>query len=100
MAYVDIWNAEQDKVIFQPRCIVATQIAALNIINEPTNTPSHNLRLDWANKVMTGTLLITPAILAGLVLQNATIAANPGAALDSDIQFQVNSIIPQLMAIG
>jgi hypothetical protein len=34
------------------------------------------------------------------VLRNATIAANPGAATDSDIQFQVNSVLGDLLTIG
>jgi hypothetical protein len=100
MAYADIYNAANDEAIFQPRCVVAMWTAATNIQNEDAGTQDHALRLDWANKVLRGQVTIPYKVLAALVLQNATIAANPGAALDSDIQFQVNSIIPTLIAIG
>jgi hypothetical protein len=100
MAYADIYNAANDAAIFQPRCVVAMWTAATNITNEATNVPDHFNRLDWANKVLRGQVTIPQRVLAALVLQNTTIAANPGAALDADIQFQVNSIIPTLIAIG
>ena len=38
--------------------------------------------------------------IANLVLLNGTISANPGEALDSDIEYQINQIWTLLMAIG
>lgn len=99
MAYADIYNAANDS-LFQGRCLVASWIAAGDIINEATNTSNHATRLDWANKVLSDRANLTHLQLAMQVLRNSTIAANPGAALDSDIQFQVNSIVPALILIG
>jgi phage tail tape-measure protein len=100
MAYADIYNAANDAAIFQPRCVVAMWTAATAIQNEAANTTDHAIRLDWANRVLRGQVTIPQRVLAALVLQNPTIAANPGATLDADIQFQVNSIVLTLIAIG
>jgi len=100
MAYADIYNAANDTAIFQPRCIVATWIQATAIVNESTGTPNHIQRLDWANKVLRGTLQIKPFTLAELVLQDSSIAANPGASTDLQIQTQVGNILGTLLEIG
>lgn len=99
MAYADIFNAAND-TLFQGRCQVAMWIAAQNISAEDGATPQHQQRADWANRVLQDRATITPRQLAMQVLRNATIAASPGAALDGDIQFQVNSVIASLIAVG
>lgn len=99
MAYIDIYTASNDAT-FQGRCLVAAWTAAGDIINEATNTTNHASRLDWANKVLRDSANISHRQLAMQVLRNTTIAANPTAALDSDIQFQVNSIVTALILIG
>ena len=99
MTYSAIYTAATDPT-FQGRCQVAMWSAAGDIINEATNTASHAQRLDWANRVLMDHANITARQLAMQVLRNTTIAANPTAALDSDLQFQVNSIVPSLIAIG
>lgn len=100
MAYADIYNAANDTAIFQPRCQVAMWKAAQDILNEAENTPDHSRRVAWATNVMRDSVSITPKQLAMQVLRNSVIAANPGASTDNDIQFQVNSVLADLLTIG
>lgn len=99
MAYADIFNAAND-AMFQGRCLVAMWKAAQDISSEAPDTPNHGARMDWATRVLQDRTNITPRQLAMQVLRNGTIAANPGAASDGDIQFQVNSIVGELIAVG
>jgi hypothetical protein len=99
MAYADIFNAATDSM-FQGRCQVAAWIAAQNIISEDPQTPDHPARINWAINILRDTASITPKQLAMQVLRNATIAGNPGASSDGDIQFQVNSLVADLVVIG
>jgi hypothetical protein len=100
MACADIYNAATDTAIFQPRCQVAMWKAAQDIMGESPQTPDYARRVAWATNVLRDKAAITPKQLAMQVLRNPTIAANPGAAVDGDIQFQVNSIIGDLLNIG
>ena len=100
MAYADIYNAAVDTAIFQPRCMVAVWKAAHDILAEDPGTQDHQRRKAWAVNVLRDQVVITPKQLAMQVLRNATIAENPGAATDADIQFQVNSILADLLTIG
>jgi hypothetical protein len=97
--YADIFNAANDP-LFQGRCLVAMWRAAQDVAAESPDTQGHQQRADWATRALQDKAIITPRQLAMQVLRNATIAANPGAASDGDIQFQVNSILPSLIAIG
>lgn len=99
MAYADIYTAAND-VTFQGRCQVAMWTAAQAIASEATNTSNHAARIDWAARVLTDRANITPRQLAMQVLRNATIAAAPASASDGDLQFQVNSVVGDLIAIG
>lgn len=99
MAYSDIYTAANDAT-FQGRCQVAMWKAAQDIMAEDSGTPNHTQRGDWANRVLQDKATITPRQLAMQVLRNAVIAGNPTAAADADIQFQVNSIVAALIAIG
>lgn len=99
MTYATTYAAATDAA-FQGRCIVATWVAAQDILSESTNTPDHQARLDWANRVLTDATNMSPRVLAMQVLRNAVIAANPSTASDSDIQFQVNSTIDALVRVG
>lgn len=99
MAYADIYNAATD-ANWQGRCQVAMWKAAHDILAEDPGTPDHERRHDWAVSALRDQLTITPKQIAMQVLRNATIAANPGAATDSDIQFQVNSVLGDLLTIG
>lgn len=99
MAYIDIFTAASD-ANFVGRCQVAMWKAAQDIAAEATNTPNHAARLDWSTRVLHDKANITGRQLAMQVLRNTTIAAAPLSALDGDLQFQVNSIIPDLVLIG
>jgi len=99
MSYAAIFTAATDPA-FQGRCLVAAWRAAQDILAEPTNTPNYGGRRGWATNILQGQARITNQQLAVQVLRNTTIAANPTAALDDNLQFQVNSIIADLVAIG
>jgi hypothetical protein len=99
MTYAAIYTAATDPV-FQGRCLVAAWKAAQDILAEPTNTANYGGRRGWATNILQGTARITPQQLAVQVLRNATIAGNATAAADGDLQFQVNSIITDLVSIG
>ena len=99
MAYADIYNAAIDSS-WQGRCQVAMWKAAHDILAEDPQTQDHQRRKAWAVNVLRDQVVITPKQLAMQVLRNTTIAANPGAATDADIQFQVNSILADLLTIG
>lgn len=99
MSYTTIAAAATD-VSFQGRCQVATWIAAGDIISESAGTTNHVRRLDWAHLVMEDRTNITGKQLAMQVLRNSTIAAGPSSATDGDIQFQVNSVLDNLISIG
>lgn len=99
MAYADIFNAATD-ANWQGRCQVAMWKAAHDIMAEDPQTQDHQRRTAWAINVLRDQVTITPKQLAMQVLRNAAIAANPGAASDNDLQFQVNSVLPDLLTIG
>lgn len=99
MAYADIYTAATDTA-FQGRCLVAMWKAAQDIAAEATNTANHSARADWATRVLQDRANITPRQLAMQVLRNPTIAASPGTSTDDDLQFQVNSILTDLLTIG
>lgn len=99
MAYADIFNAATD-ANWQGRCMVAMWKAAQDIVGEAPETQDHQRRKAWAINVLRDAAAITPKQLAMQVLRNSVIAANPGAASDGDLQFQVNSIIADLLTIG
>lgn len=94
--YEQIYIAANDAA-FQGRCMVAMWHAANDIVNDTGKLKGHG---DWANRVLQDKATVTPRQLAMQVLRNASIAANPVVASDDDIQFQVNSILPSLIALG
>lgn len=96
MSYADIYAAANEDA-FQGRCQVAMWKAAQDI---SADTGAAAASKDWANSVLQDKASITPRQLAMQVLRNATIAAAPASASDSDIQFQVNSVLPALIALG
>lgn len=99
MAYADIFNAANDP-LFQGRCLVAMWRAAQDITTEDEGTANHQARRDWATRVLQDRANITSRQLTMQVLRNETIAANPGASTDGDLQYQVNSMIDSLVSIG
>ena len=99
MSYTTIFDAAEN-ALFQKQCTVATWKAAQDILGEDPSTQNYGARRGWATNILQGFAKITPRQLAVQVLRNATIAANAASATDGDIQFQVNSIISDLVAIG
>lgn len=99
MTYAAIYTAATDAA-FQGRCLVAAWKAAQDITDESDKAVDHAARLNWARKMLQDRASITPRQLAIQVLRNATIAGDPSAAADGDLQFQVNSIIADLVKIG
>lgn len=99
MSYATIYAAANDP-LFQGRCQVAMWKAAQDITAEPPATLDHAGRMDWCNRVLQDRTNITPRQLAVQVLRNPSIAADPENAADADIQFQLNSIIADLLAVG
>ena len=99
MNYADIFSAANDK-IFQGRCRVATWHAAQDIASESEEAASHQVRIDWAMRVLTDTTNITDRQLAMQVLRNPVIADSPTAAADADIQYQVNAVLADIIRVG
>jgi hypothetical protein len=99
MAYTDIYTAVDDAT-FQGRCQVAMWKAAQDIAAEAPSTQNHQARIDWATRVLQDRANISPRQLAMQVLRNPTIAGNPTESTDGDLQFQVNSVLDDLITIG
>lgn len=99
MSYTDIYTAANDAA-FQGRCQVAMWKAAQDIASEAPGTEGHQARKDWATRVLQDRANITPRQLAMQVLRNPVIAAAPAAAGDDALQYQVNTVVADLIAIG
>jgi len=99
MNLLDIYTAAHNTQ-FQNRCRVATWIAAQDIASEDVSTPNHETRMDWSKRALQDSITIKPHQLAMQVLRNPVIATDPAGAADGDIQFQVNSVIAAIIAIG
>jgi len=99
MDYQTIYSACCDEN-FQNRCRVAMWRAAQDIASEDPETEGHTMRKDWAERVLRENVNISGRQLAMQVLRNPQIAANPTSAPDADIQYQVNSVIDYIRAIG
>lgn len=96
MAYIDIYAAATvaDHVL-RRQVAVACHKAAVDILNEDPETANHSQRMAWARRV-----IADPEGWAAKaiwkVLENAVIQAAPTGAIDSDVQFVVNSIVDYL----
>jgi hypothetical protein len=99
MSLTAVYDAANDPA-FQGRCLAACWVAANDILAEDPQTAGHAGRLNWATNVLRDKTAATPRQIAVQVLRNATIAGNPTAATDGDIQFQVNSVIATLVVLG
>ena len=82
---------------FQKRIRFALLKAAFDIINEDNAVPDHDERLAWARSVLDNKASIDLGHVALGAVLNPTIGAAGAGATDADIQFQVNSMIPQLV---
>jgi hypothetical protein len=74
---------------WRARCEVAAMQAAANVMSESTAAPGHDLRADYAHKVLN-----SPATMSGPIAM--AIACQPGItgpeATDQDILFTCNSL--------
>jgi hypothetical protein len=99
MSYLSIHSAANDQD-FQARCRVATWKAAQDIAAEDPTTPNHEGRKDWSTRILQGRANISGLQLAMQVLRNPVIAENATGAPDGDIQYQVNTVLDAIIAIG
>jgi len=97
MAYTDIYDqAVAAATTLKKKTAVALHKAAVDIINEDAGTALHNDRLTLANRIVSSPAAWADKVI-WKVMENATIAADPGAATDSDVQFVVNSMINTIL---
>ena len=99
MSYATVYAASQESG-FQGRCMAACWDIANDISNESPSTENHRARMDWAREVVRGTQAVTLQQLAVITLLNPTIAANPSAATDSDLKYQLTTQLALLIQIG
>jgi hypothetical protein len=97
MSYANIWTHANDGD-FQGRCWAALWDIANKVAAGDTGYPAAGQAsaqpLDdgaYALKVLRDQSAVTARQLAQQVLRNATIAANPAAATDSDLAWQINN---------
>lgn len=92
MALIDLYEAHHGDTDLWKQVAGACIVAANDIENEAPGTSNHANRLIWAEQAK-----ITPkgkAIqMLPEVLNNTTVRAALPAALDTDVQFVVNSLI-------
>lgn len=87
MSFVTQYSLALDS-IFQQRVLVAVETAATDVQSESTGTVNHTNRANYATKVLNAPLsYLEPFCFA--VVTNAAITSG---SLDSDIQFEVNSL--------
>lgn len=82
---------------FQKRIRFALLKAAFDISNEDPATTDHFDRLNWARDVLDNKAAIDLGHVALGVVLNPSIGDAGSAAPDADIQFQVNSMISDLV---
>ncbi len=93
MSLLSIYQASQD-ADFQGRCLAAAWGIAAALVNgeQLTNNAGTSIydtsSKNFALRLLRNMQTITREQLAILMLSNATIAANPGAAVDGDLQWQ------------
>lgn len=95
-SYVDLFDLATDSV-FHKRIRFALLKAAYDIKNEINTVPNHIERLRWAVKILNNEPIDLGRVAIGVLL-NPAIGNAGSAATDADIQFQINSLIPDLVA--
>jgi hypothetical protein len=80
--------------LFKDKVSVAITKAAMNVLNEASNTPNHQLRMAWANSAFLAPEVWTEKMVWA-VLTNGDVANAGENAPDSDIEWVVNSFIDQ-----
>lgn len=98
MGYSNIGlQLEQSNTELQRKLKVAVMKAAQDVRAEDAGTANHTQRLLWATASLAASVRQSLQNMADLMiadlLANATVAAAGDAAVDSDVQFVVNSLI-------
>lgn len=79
--------------VFLSRIQMALWVAATDVLSEPTNTPKHDRRAEWARNALKSSVADNLREVAVRVLANPTVGSSGALAPDSDIQFVVNGLI-------
>jgi len=97
MSYTAIYDAAviADSTL-RKKVAVALHKAATDISNESPSAENHSQRLAWARRVFADPVAWA-AKAVWIVMQNGTIAADPGAATDADVQSVINSNIANFL---
>lgn len=94
-SYVELFDLATDAT-FHKRIRFALLKSAYDIKNEAASVPNHTERLLWAIRILNNEPLDLGHVAIGVLL-NPAIGNAGSAATDADIQFQVNSLIPDLV---
>lgn len=93
--YVELFDLATDSV-FHKRIRFALLKSAYDIKNEAETEPNHSERLRWAVRMLNNEPIDLGHVAIGVLL-NPAIGNAGSAATDADIQFQVNSLVPELV---
>ena len=93
--YVELFDLATDAA-FHKRIRFALLKSAYDIKNEASTVSNHVERLRWAVKILDNEPIDLGRVAIGVLL-NPAIGNAGSAATDADIQFQVNSLIPDLV---
>lgn len=99
MAFSEIYTAANDAT-FQGRCLAAAWQTAQHVIAGDAGYDASAPSKDFAYSLLRDQTRITAKQVAMQVLRNTTIAANVGASVDNDIDWQVKQIWLDLVSIG
>jgi len=99
MSLLDVYIASNDAE-FQGRCWAAATITAQHVIVEDEGYDVSLASKNYALKLLRDESSVTERQIAMQVLRNATIASSPSTASDSDIDWQIKQIWPELVNIG
>jgi hypothetical protein len=94
-SYLELFALATDSD-FQKRIRFALWKAAFDIKNEADTVPDHTDRLRWAVAVLNNEQIDLGHVAIGVLL-NPSIGNAGAAAPDSDIQFVVNGLVPELI---
>lgn len=92
MALKELYEAFTGQTDFLYQVAGACLVAARDILNESPATANHANRIIWATAAKKNPKGTARTLLV-YVLDNATVAASLPNAVDSDVQFVVNSLI-------
>jgi hypothetical protein len=98
MAYVEVYDQATTLGSLKKQVAVAIHKAAVDIGNEDPQTANHANRLFWARQAAADPVGWADKAI-WIVMENATIAASPASATDSDVQFVVNSSVNKLLRL-